>query len=191
MVAGIVVGGDASGSDSRHASACRAPARFHVSEYMRAWLQGSWRFTEGCLRFGDGWAVMATFEMLQRRQRTAGRQRRLLLAFGLSKWGRKRFKDHMRMLHVWGIAPKLTRERGIEGMSRRPDLRKKGSISSTAVPRIDSSGRPPSRMPAMLLAQWLGQRWLESTGTAKRRTAAPWTLRTPTSASSCAWSVVN
>uniref|UniRef100_A0A0E0RHD6 Uncharacterized protein n=1 Tax=Oryza rufipogon TaxID=4529 RepID=A0A0E0RHD6_ORYRU len=100
MVAGIVVGGDASGSDSRHASACRAPARFHVSEYMRAWLQGSWRFTEGRLRFGDGWAVMATFEMLQQRQRTAGRQRRLLLAFGLSKGGRKRFKDHMRMLHV-------------------------------------------------------------------------------------------
>uniref|UniRef100_A0A0D9Y7S9 Uncharacterized protein n=1 Tax=Oryza glumipatula TaxID=40148 RepID=A0A0D9Y7S9_9ORYZ len=129
---------------------------------------------------------MATFKMLQRWQRTAGRRRRLLLAFGLSKGGGKRFKDHLRMLHVRGIVPKLTREQGIEGMSRRSDLRKKGLISSMAVPRIDSSGRPPSGMPAMLLAQWLGQQWLESTGMAKRRTAAPWTPRTPTSASSCA-----
>jgi hypothetical protein len=36
------------------------------------------------------------------------------------------------MLHMRGIAPKLTRERGIDDDGRRPDLGKKSSISSTA-----------------------------------------------------------
>uniref|UniRef100_A0A0E0NX63 Uncharacterized protein n=1 Tax=Oryza rufipogon TaxID=4529 RepID=A0A0E0NX63_ORYRU len=44
------------------------------------------------------------------------------------------------MLHMRGIAPKLTRQRGIDDDGQRPDLGKKSSISSTAADLGDVGG---------------------------------------------------
>uniref|UniRef100_A0A0D3GFB3 Uncharacterized protein n=1 Tax=Oryza barthii TaxID=65489 RepID=A0A0D3GFB3_9ORYZ len=124
---------------------------------------------------------MATFEMLRRRQRTAGRRRRLLLAFGLSKEGGRQLKNYLRMLHVRGIAPKLTRERVIDDDDRRLYLKKKGLISLITMPQFNSFDGLAIGILAKTVAQWLGQQRLESTVTAKWPTAALWTPRTPMS----------
>uniref|UniRef100_A0A0E0P0H3 Uncharacterized protein n=2 Tax=Oryza TaxID=4527 RepID=A0A0E0P0H3_ORYRU len=92
--------------------------------------------------------------------------RRLAPVFGLPRKGGRQLKTYLRMPHVRIIAPKLTRERGIEGISRQPEMRKASSIFKTA---------------ATSLAQWLGQRSTGWMGTAMRRKAALWTPGATTS----------
>uniref|UniRef100_A0A0D3GQT7 Uncharacterized protein n=1 Tax=Oryza barthii TaxID=65489 RepID=A0A0D3GQT7_9ORYZ len=61
------------------------------------------------------------------------------------------------MLHMRGIAPKLTRERGTDDVGRWPDLRKKERISFSADLQRDSLGRPSPGTLATLMAQRLGR----------------------------------
>uniref|UniRef100_A0A0D9YYS9 Uncharacterized protein n=1 Tax=Oryza glumipatula TaxID=40148 RepID=A0A0D9YYS9_9ORYZ len=155
-VVGVRDGGSTSGGELRHACACRAPACFDMCFYG----------VPGCSLE----VVCAPAELERRRQaeELSGGDgwRRLAPVFGLPRKGGRQLKTYLRMPHVRIIAPKLTRERGIEGISRQPEMRKASSIFKTA---------------ATSLAQWLGQRSTGWMGTAMRRKAALWTPGATTS----------
>uniref|UniRef100_I1QZX1 Uncharacterized protein n=1 Tax=Oryza glaberrima TaxID=4538 RepID=I1QZX1_ORYGL len=123
--------------------------------------------------------------MARRRWIASASRRRFVPVFGLPRRGGEWIKDHPRMLHMRGIAPKLTRERGTDDVGRRPDLRKKERISLSAALQRDYLGRPSPGTLATIMAQRLGRRCTGSSGTAKRPMAALWTPRTPTSSTQC------
>uniref|UniRef100_A0A0E0EK92 Uncharacterized protein n=1 Tax=Oryza meridionalis TaxID=40149 RepID=A0A0E0EK92_9ORYZ len=124
---------------------------------------------------------MATSKMSRQRRKTAGLRPRLPPVVGLPRRGREWIKDNLRMLHMRGIAPKLTRKRGFDGEDRRPDLRR-SPISKTAAPWIDSFGQEPHRTMATMMAQQLGRKRMESMGTTRWPTAVLWTPGTASSA---------
>uniref|UniRef100_A0A0D3HLH1 Uncharacterized protein n=2 Tax=Oryza TaxID=4527 RepID=A0A0D3HLH1_9ORYZ len=123
--------------------------------------------------------------MARRRWIASASRRRFVPVFGLPRRGGEWIKDHPKMLHMRGIAPKLTRERGTDDVGRRPDLRKKERISLSAALQRDYLGRPSPGTLATIMAQRLGRRCTGSSGTAKRPMAALWTPRTPTSSTQC------
>jgi hypothetical protein len=127
-------------------AAARAAVSFGMHVHVELRLVSVWKSVCMCFYGVPGCSlevVCAPAELERRRQaeELSGGDgwRRLAPVFGLPRKGGRQLKTYLRMPHVRIIAPKLTRERGIEGISRQPEMRKASSIFKTAVHRPRSS----------------------------------------------------
>uniref|UniRef100_A0A0E0BRM7 Uncharacterized protein n=1 Tax=Oryza glumipatula TaxID=40148 RepID=A0A0E0BRM7_9ORYZ len=111
----------------------------------------------------------------------AVRRRRLPPVFGLPGREGEWIRDALGMLLVQGIALGLTVVTGIDGDGWRLVLEKIEGISPMTASWLDYSRLCAPGTLNTLVARGLGQRRLQSTGTAKWPTAALWTSRAASS----------